>query len=557
MAIWMRGAAVLAVAGVMTSGVFAQPREGRGGRGAPPAESPARPDASKPKEDSGKAWDADLVVTTHSMMLGGETLHYKATAGYMPLPDYDGKTKANIFFIAYTKVNPPPPATPAPASIPAAGGDAAATPATPPPEPPAIDPVTRPITFAFNGGPGSSSVWLHLGALGPKRVLMGPEGLGANPPYALGDNDACWLDFTDLVFIDPVSTGYSRPAEGESASQFHGYEEDLRAVAEFIRLYTTRAQRWGSPKFLAGESYGTTRCAGLSGTLQDTHGMYLNGIVLLSTVLNFQTLQFNTGNDVPYPLFLPTYTATAFYHKKLAPDLMNDFARTIQEARDWAAGEYTLALAKGDALTGAERTRVVQRLARYTGLSEAYIDDCNLRPRIFNFTKELLRDRDLTVGRLDTRFTGVDADSVGDAPDFDPSMSAITGPYTACLNDYVRTELRYENDKSYEILTGRVQPWSYAGAQNRYLNVAETLRSAITKNPALRVMVASGYYDLATPFFAADYTMAHLGLPASLRSNIETHYYDAGHMMYIREADLAKLHADTRAFFTKAAAPKK
>jgi carboxypeptidase C (cathepsin A) len=561
---WRVGLVVAAAGLVGIHAAAGQPGErgGRRERGERPAAEAApstQPISSATKSDSSAkaAGDADLSTTHHTITIGGQVLHYQATAGYMTLPDYDGKPKANIFFVAYTKENAPPPPPPAPAP----GGDAT-TPPAPQPEaaatPPAIDAATRPITFAFNGGPGSSSVWLHLGALGPKRVIQEEKDVAPPvvpaPPYQLVDNEYTWMTFTDLVFIDPVSTGYSRPVEGESASQFHGLEEDLRSVGEFIRLWTTKNKRWGSPKFLAGESYGTTRCAGLSGTLQDTHGMYLNGIVLISTVLNFQTLQFNTGNDVPYPLFLPTYTATAWYHKKLAPDLQADFAKTIGEAKAWALGDYTTALAKGDALTPVERAEVVTRLSRYTGLSERYIEDCNLRPRIFNFTKELLRDQDKTVGRLDSRYVGVDGDSVGASSEFDPSMSAITGPYTACLNDYVRTELKYENDKNYEILTGRVQPWSYAGSQNRYVNVAETLRSAIAKNNALKVMVAAGYYDLATPFFAADYTMNHLGLPPALQGNVETHYYDAGHMMYIRLADLEKLTRDVGAFYGKAAA---
>jgi carboxypeptidase C (cathepsin A) len=534
----------------------ARQRTARPGRAdtTPAVESAPRPDPA-PKTDTSKdAWNANLSTTYHTATIAGQAVHYQATTGYMALPDYEGKAKANIFFTAYTRLTALPP-EPAPAPTPGAGdtGPTPAGAAAPAAEaPPSFDPATRPITFAFNGGPGSSSVWLHLGALGPKRVVMGDDGLTPAPPFKLADNEHAWLDFTDLVFIDPVSTGYSRPVDGESASQFHGYDEDIRSVGEFIRLYTTRFKRWPSPKFLAGESYGTTRCAGLSGHLQDAHGMYLNGIVLISMVLNFQTLQFNTGNDVPYPLFLPTYTATAWYHKKLAPELQADFNRTIEEAKAWALNEYTIALAKGDALAGAERAAVVQRLARYTGLSERYIEDCNLRPRISNFTKELLRDRDLSVGRLDSRFTGIDADSVGASPDFDPSMAAITGAYTACFNDYIRTELEYENDKAYEILTGRVQPWSYAGSQNRYVNVADTLRGAIARNNTLKVMVASGYYDLATPFFASDYTVSHLGLPESLRGNVETHYYDAGHMMYVRLPDLEKLRRDTAAFYEKA-----
>lgn len=506
----------------------------------PPSPSHAQlqpSDAKKAALQEPASQEPTLSITYHRITIAGEIINYRAAAGYLTLPDYEGKPKANMFFVAYTRITAPP----------TSDGGA-------PTELPDIS--ARPITFAFNGGPGSSSVWLHLGALGPRRVVMETSAatppVPPSPPYQLVENEHSWLAFTDLVFIDPVSTGYSRPVEGESANQFHGLEEDLRSVAEFIRLYTTRNQRWSSPKFLAGESYGTTRCAGLAGVLQDTHGMYLNGIVLISAVLNFQTLQFHTGNDLPYPLFLPTYTATAWYHRKLAPDLQADFNAAIAEAKAWALGEYATALAKGDLLTDAERADIVKKLARYTGLREQYIDDANLRPRIFNFTKELLRDQDRTVGRLDSRYLGIDADSVGASPDFDPSMVAISGAYTASMNNYVRTELKYENDNSYEILTGRVQPWSYAGSQNRYVNVAETLRSAIAKNNSLRVMVASGYYDLATPFFASDYTMHHLGLPPSLRANIETHFYHAGHMMYIRLPDLQKLTTDTRAFYEKA-----
>lgn len=538
-----RARSALAVGLILIVGApaLAQPRE-RGGRREEGTQAAAQKVDAAPKA----ATEADLSITHHTITINGEPLHYQATAGYMTLPDYEGKPKANIFFVAYTKESEPPPAP-----VKKEGEEDAAV----APEPAPIDPATRPITFAFNGGPGSSAVWLHLGALGPKRVVMGPDTappVPPKPPYELVDNEYTWLRFTDLVFIDPVSTGYSRPVEGESASQFHGLEEDLRAMGEFIRLYTTRNKRWSSPKFLAGESYGTTRCAGLTGTLQDTHGMYLNGVVLISMVLNFQTLQFHTGNDVPYPLFLPTYTATAWYHGKLAPDLQADFNRTINEVKTWALEKYTLALAKGDTLAPEERAGVVRTLARYTGLSEQFIENANLRPRISNFTKELLRDRDLTVGRLDSRYTGIDGDSVGASPEYDPSMAAINGPYTACMNDYVRRELKYENDRAYEILTGRVHPWSYAGSQNRYVNVAETLRSAMSKNNALRVMVAAGYYDLATPFFAADYTVSHLGLAPSLRErNVETYYYDAGHMMYVRVPDLAKLTRDVEGFYER------
>lgn len=461
----------------------------------------------------------EVAVTQHEKTIGGQRVAYTARAGYMQLPDYDLKHKANMFYVSYVRDG-------------------------------VEDVGSRPITFVFNGGPGSSSVWLHMGALGPRRVDMGEEGMPPAPPYRLVDNEHSWLDFTDLVFIDPVSTGFSRPAEGERASQFHGLDEDLQSVGQFIRLYTTRHGRWLSPKYLAGESYGTTRAAGLCGTLQETYGMYLNGVVLISAVLDFSTIRFDVGNDQPYWLYLSTYTATAWHHGRLAPELQADFAGTIEQAERWASTEYLLALAKGDALSEEETTHVAHMLARFTGLSEEFVRRANLRVPIQNFTKELLRDEGRTVGRLDSRYKGIDRTGIGATPDYDPSMSAIRGPYSATVQDYIRRELRYENDHVYEILTGRVQPWSYAGHQNRYVNVAETLRAAMSRNRHLRVLLASGYYDLATPYYAAEYTMSHLGLDAELRGNIVTRRYDAGHMMYVRVADLAKLKADAAEFYT-------
>jgi carboxypeptidase C (cathepsin A) len=391
-----------------------------------------------------------------------------------------------------------------------------------------------------------------MGALGPRRVEFGPEGETLPPPGSLVDNEYSWLDVTDLVFIDPVSTGFSRPAEGQDAKQFHGVEQDISSVGDFIRLFTTRYERWLSPKFLAGESYGTTRAAGLSGYLQQRHGMYLNGIVLVSSVLNFQTIVFNDGNETPFWLFLPSYTATAWYHKKLAPDLQADLKKTLAEVEKWASTDYLLALVRGNTLTEAERKAVAQRLARYTGLSEQFVLDTDLRININHFTKELLRDQGLTVGRFDSRYTGRDRDNVESRYERDPSYSAVQGAFTAGFNDYVRRELQYMNDKSYEILTGRVRPWDYGNAQNSYLNVAETLREAISQNPSLQVLFASGRYDLATPYYAADYTITQLGLPLTYQPNISHAYYDAGHMMYTREADLAKLKSDVAAFITRA-----
>jgi len=480
------------------------------------------------KEEPKKEPVDQLVETHHEISIGGEKIKYSVTTGILILKEEtadrdkeseNAKPKAAFFFAAYTKD----------------GVD---------------DKTKRPITFAFNGGPGSSSVWLHLGLVGPRRVFMTDEGYMPQPPFKLVDNEYSILDVTDLVFIDPVSTGYSRPVEGQKAREFHGFKKDIETVGDFIRLYTTRYQRWTSPKFLIGESYGTTRSAGLSGYLQDRHGMYLNGIMLVSSILDFQTADFNPGNDLPYILILPTYAATAFYHGKVKT--RKSLESFLKDVEKFASGEYTLALAKGTSLNSKERSHIAQELARFTGLSEEFILRCNLRIEIFRFTKELLRDRNRTVGRLDTRFLGIDRDSAGENFEFDPSMAAITGPYTATLYDYVRGELNFESDLPYEILNPKVWPWSYAQNENNYVNVAETLRKAMTTNPYLKVHVANGFYDLATPYFATRYTFDHLGLDASLQSNISMSYYPAGHMMYIHNPSLIALKANLVEFIQKA-----
>ena len=466
-----------------------------------------------------------IVETKHSLTIEGSEIRYTVTCGTMVLKeeaekkgDKEGESegerpRASIFFVAYTRD----------------GMD---------------DPSKRPLTFSFNGGPGSSSVWLHLGLLGPRRVLLDDEGFAFPPPYKLVDNDYSLLDQTDLVFIDPVSTGFSRAVPGEKPKQFHGFKKDIELVGDFIRLYTTRYQRWNSPKFIIGESYGTTRAAGLSGYLQDRHGMYLNGIMLISSILNFQTADFHPGNDLPYILFLPTYCATAWFHHRLNQDLEKDLNSTLREVETFAQGDYSHALMQGDNLQGEERLQVIEKLARYTGLSKEYIERTNLRIGIFRFTKELLRHQSRNVGRLDSRFTGIDRDSAGEIFESDPSLNNIIGPYTATLNDYVRSELKFESDLPYEILTERVYPWSYAEFENEYVNVAETLRKAMTTNPHLKVYVANGYYDLATPYLATQYTFNHLSLEKSLQSNLRMGYFAAGHMMYIHIPSLIKLKAE-------------
>ncbi|MCH8291422.1 peptidase S10 [Candidatus Poribacteria bacterium] len=466
-----------------------------------------------------------LSVTQHHVTIDGKTINYTVTTGTIVLKEEaekDGKSegekaKASIFFIAYTLND--------------------------------VDDVTkRPLTFSFNGGPGSSSVWLHLGALGPRRIKTDEKGNLLQPPYSLIDNEYSILDHTDLVFIDPVSTGFSRAVSGEKPKQFHGFKKDIESVGDFIRLYITRYHRWTSPKFLIGESYGTTRAGGLSGYLQERHGMYLNGIMLISVVLNFQNILFHPGNDLPYILFLPTYTATAWYHKRLDDGLQADLRQTLDEVEAFAMGEYTLALMKGSALSEEERANIVKKLARYTGLSPDYIQRTDLRINIGRFCKELLREEGRTVGRFDSRFTGIDRDSAGESFEYDPSYAVIQGPYTASFNDYVRRELEFESDLPYEILTGRVRPWSYEDFQNAYVNVADTLRKAMTVNPHLKVFVANGYYDLATPYMTTQYTFNHLGLDKSLRDNISMEYYEAGHMMYVHLPSLAQLKADLGSF---------
>ena len=477
------------------------------------------------KKEAPPAPKEQTAVTQHTITLAGRELKYTVTAGTMILKEEDEekgeKPKASIFYIAYTLDG-------------------------------VEDDSQRPLTFSFNGGPGSSSVWLHLGVLGPRRVLMDEQGRPYPPPYKLVENEYSLLDKTDLVFIDPVSTGYSRAVPGEKAEEFHNIKKDVEAVGEFIRLWSTRNKRWASPKFLIGESYGTTRGAALSGYLQEKYGMYLNGIMLVSVVLSFQTIRFDPGNDLPFVLFLPSYTSTAWYHHKLESDLQADLSKTLAEVESFALNEYTLALMKGASLANEERLQIVNKLARYTGLAEKYIRQADLRIEIHRFTKELLRDQGLTVGRLDSRYTGVDRDSAGEYYEFDPSYAAIQGVYTATLNQYVRAELQYESDLPYEILAPIYEKWKYDIYQNQYVNVGETLRKAISVNPALKVFVANGYYDLATPYLATHYTFDHLGLDENLRGNISMAEYEAGHMMYVHLPSLQRLKADLAAFIDSA-----
>ncbi|MCP4357759.1 MAG: peptidase S10 [Chloroflexi bacterium] len=473
----------------------------------------------------------NIIVTQHTASVNSRQVRYTVTTGTIVLKEEaekEGKAegekaKATIFFTAYTRDD-------------------------------WQDMSKRPITFSFNGGPGSSSVWLHLGLLGPRRVECFQDDQQLMPPYRLINNEQSLLDKTDLVFIDPVSTGFSRAVTGEKPKDFHSLKKDIESVGDFIRLYLTRYQRWNSPKFLIGESYGTTRAAGLSGYLQERHGIYLNGIMLVSVILNFQTIRYPIGNDLPYILYLPTLAATAWYHKKLTGDLQADLKRTINEVKLFALTEYTVALMQGAGLPSEKRGDLETKLSRYTGLSLGYVQQCNLRIHYMRFCKELLRDEGRTVGRLDGRFTGYDRDNAGEYFEYDPSYAAILGPYTAAFNDYVRRDLQFESDLPYEILTGQVHPWDYEPHHNEFVNMAETLRKAMTSNPFLKIFVANGYYDLATPYLAAEYTFNHIDTPLNLMKNISMSYYEAGHMMYVHEPSLIKLKKDLATFMDTAAA---
>lgn len=465
--------------------------------------------------------DERLSVTSHASRIGGTEVKYTATAGTLLLKDDQGKPKAHAFFVAYTRND-------------------------------AVDPTRRPITFAYNGGPGSASIWLHMGALGPKRAAMAEDGFQPGPPYQLVENDASIVDLTDLVMIDPIMTGYSRPVAGEPKQQFHGVNEDLQWVGEFIRRYLTRFDRWRSPKFLLGESYGTFRSAGLARTLQGL-GIELNGIILVSSVLDFSTIRNNEGNDLPFITFLPTYTATAWYHKKLAPELQANMSQTLDEARAFAIGEYATALLKGTMLSLAERRAVAGKVARLTGLSAEFVEQANLRVTPGRYRKELLRDRRLATGRLDSRFTAMDADAAGESQEFDPSNHALAGAYTSLFVDYLQRDLKYETDQTY-YTSGPVRPWNYGDYENRYATHVDALRGAMARNPYLKVFVANGYYDMATPFFGTEYTFAHLGWEPEYEQRVTMGYYEGGHMYYIRVPMLQQFKADV-ANFIKAAMP--
>jgi carboxypeptidase C (cathepsin A) len=510
-------AATLLVSALPSCGLYAQehPQEHETTRTTVEKEKPAEPTPPPPKEESS--------VTEHSIKLGGQTIPYKAIAGTILLKNEKEEPQALIYSTTYARTD-------------------------------AKDLSQRPISFIYNGGPGSASVWLHMGAFGPRRVVTAAAEPTPPPPYKVTDNASTLLDKTDMVFIDPVGTGFSHAVGKAQDKDFWGIDQDVKSLAQFITLYVSRNNRWNSPKFLIGESYGTFRSAALSNYLQAHDGMDYNGIVLISNVLDLGTITFPIGSDLPYVFYLPSYAATAAYHK-LLPTSPANLSAFLEEARKFAQTEYLAALLKGSKLTAAEKSDMAKKLSRYTGLSEEYLVKANLRVTLSQFREELQRSRGLTTGRLDSRFSGPTYDLLSEFAESDPQSTAVTGAFTAAFNTYVRDELKFSQDRTYHTISEGVgQNWEWKREARRggffpgSPNVMGDLVQALLANPHLHVEVENGLYDLATPFFATEYTFDHLGLPENLQKNVRLQYYDAGHMMYLRDEDLAKLKSNIAAF---------
>ncbi len=499
-----------------------QAQQGRPQGPAPEGRSPeARAAAADtPREE----WS----VTEHTIQIGGQTIPYKASAGTTLLKNDAGEPTGLLYSVAYTRSD-------------------------------VKDPSTRAVSFLYNGGPGSATMWLHMGAFGPRRAWTVNGEFTPPAPYKLVDNTESLLDKTDLVFIDAMGTGYSRAAGKAAERDFYGVDEDAAAFGQFIATYISRNDRWNSPKLLIGESYGTFRSAVLGNLLQNRYNMHLNGICLISSVLDLATITFAAGDDRPYIFYLPSYAAVAWYHKALKNRPANQ-AEFIEEARKYAQGEYADALFKGSALTAAQKAAVAKKLSYFTGLGEEYLLKANLRPSLGQFNVELLRGRGLTSGRIDARFTAYTGNLLAETAQGDPEGPAVGGAYTALVNLYNHDELKFGKDKQYNNRSGGgAWNWTRGGGFLRggggfpsAPNSQNDLTQAMLTNPKLLVQVENGYYDMATPFFATEFTMTHLGLPAELQKNVKLNYYNSGHMMYLRDEDRVMLHNNIADFIERA-----
>ena len=465
------------------------------------------------------------VVHHDATTIGGHKLAYTATAATVNLRDEARKDRASLFTVSYILQGK-------------------------------HDPATRPVTFCFNGGPGSSSVWLHYGAFGPRRIDVPDTVPVPPPPYVVRDNPHGLLDLTDLVFIDPVGTGFSRPVGTSKAEDYHAIDPDIESVGELIRRWLDRNGRWSSPKLLAGESYGTTRAAGLAGWLQEA-GVTLNGLALISLATDFQNFVFEPGNDLPSILYLPAYTAVAWYHRRL-PQRPDELQPLLDKVRRFALEEYAPALLQGSRLDPARKHRLARRLHRYTGLPTDDIERRELRIDNMWFARTVLGPGPDGVGRLDARYVGPDLDLTGLAQTRDPSFDAAMGAFTAVVNDDLRRTLGWEEDEPYHVLSSTVnQGWKWERKDHMgFPSTTADLRAAMIANPHLKVLFCNGLFDLATPFFAAEHTADHLGLPASLRDNVQVALYEAGHMMYFHPPSRVKLKADLANLYARAVPPR-
>ncbi|MBL0209983.1 MAG: hypothetical protein IPQ13_03570 [Holophagaceae bacterium] len=466
-------------------------------------------------------------VTHHSLRMGGVPLAYTATAGTFILRDSKGEPWARLGYTAYMKD----------------GADAA----------------SRPITFAFNGGPGSSSIWLHIGVLGPKRVVTPNAEFAPPAPYRMVDNEDSLLDISDLVMIDPVGTGFSSAVGKATDKDFWSVDPDIESVARFIAQFTGEAGRWNSPKYLLGESYGTTRGAAIADYTQSNLGLAFNGVVLVSVAMDLESIFTFPGNERPYPFFLPTFTAVAAYHHAL-PAEPKDVPALLIEARAFAMGPYLSALLKGDRLPVAELDAVAEKMHAFTGLSVEYIRAARLRVNPNAFRQELLRAKGLTVGRIDARYTGPNQNPQAEGAPWDPHGSAVGGAFTAAFMDYLHKDLKFGDGKDYRV-SGRDigQSWDFkhkiGNATQAMVNTTPDLAHALLTNPHLRVLVLNGLTDLATPFLATEYTMDHLNLPPAYRDHVEQKYFESGHMMYLHEPELKQMKKELAAFIKKTMHP--